>query len=502
MKRNRPWKYIPLFTAGYLLLLFLLVKVESQADQGVIHTYADGFWYTLTTLTTVGYGDLYPVTGTGRIIGVIFQLFSLGLLAVLVGTAVLLFKGVILPWIRLRTHPRDAWYIFVNDSPESEYLASRLSEQDPHSVILFTKNDADSSLIPEQILQARRDNRKTVLFCTGDSDAGNLYTASRFRDTQALICCESSYEPDMLSEREILFDPYSLCARLYWQKYPVTAKDEKIRLIGSGKYAEAMLEYALIQNVIDPDQQITYTVCGDFGNFRRNHPSLSEICGTDRIYFTDEAWNQQLTALAETDRVIFCDDDREVNLDRVTQLLKYTPVNGTVYAITDIQVPGSVSFGTLEEIWTPELVMRTKLNQTAMRLHEIYRRESGNKAKPWQELSSFTRRSNLASADHLPVKIRILLHDETIREPDKKTYAKAYEAFLQADENTRRKYEEIEHIRWMRFHLMNGWQYAPVRNDQLRRHPLLCPFNDLSAEEQAKDDYGWKLLGTLAEDHQ
>jgi hypothetical protein len=53
-------------------------------------------------------------------------------------------------------------------------------------------------------------------------------------------------------------------------------------------------------------------------------------------------------------------------------------------------------------------------------------------------------------------------------------------------------------MRWMRFHLMNGWQYAPVRDNARRRHPSLRPFSELTLEDQAKDDYGWELIGTLA----
>jgi len=37
----------------------------------------DGLWLVLVTITTVGYGDLYPVTVGGRIMGVIICIWGL-----------------------------------------------------------------------------------------------------------------------------------------------------------------------------------------------------------------------------------------------------------------------------------------------------------------------------------------------------------------------------------------------------------------------------------------
>ena len=51
----------------------------------------------------------------------------------------------------------------------------------------------------------------------------------------------------------------------------------------------------------------------------------------------------------------------------------------------------------------------------------------------------------------------------------------------------------------MRFHQFYNWQYAPVRDDKMRHHTLLVPYEELSAAEQAKDAYAWEMLGRLAE---
>ncbi len=42
---------------------------EDVGVNGRIHSFFDALWRSLSTITTVGYGDIYPVTTAGRIIG-------------------------------------------------------------------------------------------------------------------------------------------------------------------------------------------------------------------------------------------------------------------------------------------------------------------------------------------------------------------------------------------------------------------------------------------------
>ena len=43
------------------------------------------YWWTLATLATVGYGDVYPVTVPGRVIAVVVMIYGVGLFGVITG---------------------------------------------------------------------------------------------------------------------------------------------------------------------------------------------------------------------------------------------------------------------------------------------------------------------------------------------------------------------------------------------------------------------------------
>lgn len=76
-----------LFFVGLLMLVssLLMYSVEHDAQPEVFRNAFSGLWWAVATLTTVGYGDIYPVTILGRILGALIAFSGIAALAIPTG---------------------------------------------------------------------------------------------------------------------------------------------------------------------------------------------------------------------------------------------------------------------------------------------------------------------------------------------------------------------------------------------------------------------------------
>ena len=58
----------------------LIIQVESRSPEANIETGGDALWWAFVTITTVGYGDQYPVTALGRTVGVFVMFAGVGII--------------------------------------------------------------------------------------------------------------------------------------------------------------------------------------------------------------------------------------------------------------------------------------------------------------------------------------------------------------------------------------------------------------------------------------
>lgn len=124
-QRDRPAAIIALalilVIAGMIGICVAVLHVERTAPGANIKTAEDVAWWAVVTASTVGYGQQFPVTDTGRILAVILMIFGIGMFAALAGGL----AGVLL---RPASRERETTQILK----QMRHLHSRMNDIEGH----------------------------------------------------------------------------------------------------------------------------------------------------------------------------------------------------------------------------------------------------------------------------------------------------------------------------------------------------------------------------------
>lgn len=87
LRKKKEELVITIFITFILLLLSssVMYHIETEAQPEAFPNIIASFWWAVATLTTVGYGDVYPVTITGKILSGVIALLGIGLVALPTG---------------------------------------------------------------------------------------------------------------------------------------------------------------------------------------------------------------------------------------------------------------------------------------------------------------------------------------------------------------------------------------------------------------------------------
>ena len=84
-------KAIELLSSIFIVVILMFVSsalmytIEGKAQPETFNNAFSGLWWAIATFTTVGYGDIYPVTVLGKLLGGLVSLLGIGLVAVPTG---------------------------------------------------------------------------------------------------------------------------------------------------------------------------------------------------------------------------------------------------------------------------------------------------------------------------------------------------------------------------------------------------------------------------------
>jgi len=83
LKNQKEMLHITIFFMAVMILMTSAVMyfVETSVQPERFPSIPATIWWSVATLTTVGYGDVYPITNLGRILGGIIAIFGVGLIA-------------------------------------------------------------------------------------------------------------------------------------------------------------------------------------------------------------------------------------------------------------------------------------------------------------------------------------------------------------------------------------------------------------------------------------
>ncbi len=93
--RNQYAVFITIFLTVLVLTVasVLVLQFESKSPEANITTGWDSFWYSIVTITTVGYGDRYPVTFWGRVTAMFIMFAGVGIIGALASILASLLVG-------------------------------------------------------------------------------------------------------------------------------------------------------------------------------------------------------------------------------------------------------------------------------------------------------------------------------------------------------------------------------------------------------------------------
>jgi hypothetical protein len=144
-----------------------------------------------------------------------------------------------------------------------------------------------------------------------------------------------------------------------------------------------------------------------------------------------------------------------------------------------------------------DVLLEGRGDEVARTIHDHYRDSIAAQGRdpdlepagqPWERLASSYRQANRHQADHVWAKLAVT---DARAVPEEMV-----ESFVLTPLEVERL-AMIEHERWAADRYLDGWSYAPVRNNQLKHHPQLIPYAELSEPMKDLDRFAVRGLPTL-----
>ena len=142
-----------------------MYSLEHEAQPEVFSNAFSGIWWSASTLLTVGYGDIYPITTLGKLFGILITFLGVGMVAIPTG---IISAGFVDQYTSIKTRSEEGYQMDVN------FIKVRLKEGDswigktiaemglPKGVIVAIVKRQDRVLVPRGDLKLQIDDKLII----------------------------------------------------------------------------------------------------------------------------------------------------------------------------------------------------------------------------------------------------------------------------------------------------------------------------------------------------
>ena len=146
-----------LISSVFIILVLMLASslsmygLEHEAQPEVFENAFSGIWWAASTLLTVGYGDIYPITDAGKLLGIVITFLGVGMVAIPTG---IISAGFVDQYssIKKRTefgYEADMNFIKIKLKEKDNWVGKRIADLNlPEGVIIAIIKRKEEAIVP------------------------------------------------------------------------------------------------------------------------------------------------------------------------------------------------------------------------------------------------------------------------------------------------------------------------------------------------------------------
>lgn len=175
-KRQQLFSSISLIMIMMLASSLCMYNLEHEAQPEVFQNAFSGIWWSMSTLLTVGYGDIYPITLAGRIMAILIAFLGVGLVAIPTG---IISAGFVEQYTKVKslseiTFNNDLRFIMLSIESSHPWTGKKIKDLPlpPELIVVLVVRGGKNIIIPDGNSIIQENDRLVLGALEFDDDIG------------------------------------------------------------------------------------------------------------------------------------------------------------------------------------------------------------------------------------------------------------------------------------------------------------------------------------------